>query len=61
MLKSRNTQNRSSYICKPSAIESLIASKRIGKMTGDEYKTLARQAQIVLHEGQRKVVKLPQR
>jgi len=61
MLKSGNSQRYSSYIHKPSAIDALIAKKRIGKMSGDEYKTLARQAQMALHEAEEKLVRLPRR
>lgn len=36
------------YIPKPSAIENLIAQRQIGEMTADEYRVLARQAQIMI-------------
>jgi hypothetical protein len=37
-------------IPKPSAIDSLMTQKQIGKMSADEYLMMARQAQIALYE-----------
>jgi len=38
---------------KPSAIDDLMIRKQIGKMSADEYRALARQAQTALQEGNR--------
>ena len=59
MFESQDGRNDWAPIPKPSAIESLIAEKRIGEMTADEYAALARRAQIALYTSGGKRIRLP--
>jgi hypothetical protein len=59
MFDSKEGRNDWPPIPKPSAIESLIATRRIGEMTADEYAALARRAQIALYANDGKRIRLP--